>query len=229
MSLTDRNGRRHGYGPPAAAAKAGPPSGSQTRVLRLRSNSAAMTRAIGHRLGELAVDGWVVLLEGQLGAGKTAFAQGLLAGVGVKSQVTSPTFTLVNEYQGRLPVWHADLYRLEDAPREFAAIGGDELLPPPIGLTVVEWADRLGELVPPEYIRIVLCQPPAPRPESPTKPAAENRRELQIEFCGPGLGLAAAAFAATLPSLLAATAPAPPEPSPSPPAPPCGVRRCQDA
>lgn len=189
-------------------------SGPQRRVLHLRSNSAAMTRAVGRRLGELALDGWVVLLEGPLGAGKTAFAQGLLAGLGVESQVTSPTFTLVNEYRGRLPVWHADLYRLENPPLDFAAIGGDELLPPPRGLTVVEWADRLGELLPPEYIRVVLCQPPPARPGSPPEPAARSRRDLRLEFCGAGFALVAVAFAAALPSLLAAAAcPAPPQPS----------------
>jgi tRNA threonylcarbamoyladenosine biosynthesis protein TsaE len=123
--------------------------------LELMSPAVDATRALGFELGKLADPGWVVLLLGPLGAGKTVLAQGLLAGAGVQGRVASPTFTLINEYTGRLDAWHADLYRLE-GPDEFEAIGGDELLPHPDGLTVIEWADRLGNLKPLEFVQIEL-------------------------------------------------------------------------
>lgn len=122
------------------------------------SHSAAETRGLARSLGRgalEALDCLVVLLCGPLGAGKTLFAQGLLEGLGIGGRVSSPTFTLINEYAGRLPAWHVDLYRLDDEA-EFAAIGGDELLLGGRGVVVVEWADKLCELVPREYVRVTL-------------------------------------------------------------------------
>lgn len=84
----------------------------------------------------------MVVLEGTLGAGKTTFAQGLIAGLGVDASVTSPTFSLVHEYQGRLPVFHLDLYRLA-SEEEFELIGGWEYFQRG-GVVVLEWAERLG-------------------------------------------------------------------------------------
>jgi len=84
----------------------------------------------------------VVFLEGTLGAGKTTFAQGVALGLGVLDDVTSPTFALVHEYQGRLPVFHMDLYRLS-SEEEFELIGGWEYFQRG-GVCLIEWADRLG-------------------------------------------------------------------------------------
>ena len=96
-------------------------------------------------LGRVAAPGWVLLLDGPLGAGKTVFAQGLIAGLGYGGRVASPTFTLINEYDARLHVWHADLYRLDEAT-DFAAIGGEDILESPPGVAIVEWATKLGHL-----------------------------------------------------------------------------------
>lgn len=92
------------------------------------------------------VAGSVVELDGTLGAGKTTLAQGLAAGLGVRQDVTSPTFALVQEYEGRLPLFHMDLYRLA-SEEEFELIGGWEYFGRG-GVVVIEWADRLGNALP---------------------------------------------------------------------------------
>jgi len=91
----------------------------------------------------------VVVLEGTLGAGKTTLAQGLAAGLGVTDDVTSPTFALVQEYEGRLPLFHMDLYRLS-SEEEFEQIGGWEYFQRN-GVVLIEWADRLGTLAFPRW------------------------------------------------------------------------------
>lgn len=124
-------------------------------TVSIASRSAGETRALAFAIGEVAAPGWVILLEGPLGAGKTVFAQGVLTGLGYRGRVASPTFTLINEYEARLTVWHADIYRLSGA-EEFAAIGGDELLGGQNGVTLVEWASKLGDQTPLEAIRVHL-------------------------------------------------------------------------
>jgi tRNA threonylcarbamoyladenosine biosynthesis protein TsaE len=102
-------------------------------------------------LAQSLVPGSVVVLEGVLGAGKTTFAQGVALGLGVTEPVTSPTFALVQEYEGRLPLFHMDLYRLASA-EEFELIGGWEYFSLG-GVILLEWAERLGaELPRPSWI-----------------------------------------------------------------------------
>jgi len=108
-----------------------------THVTRSEAETAAVARALGAALGP----GTVVLLYGELGAGKTAFVRGLAAGLGADpDEVSSPTFTLVQEYAGRLPLYHVDLYRLDRA--EVDDLGLDEL-EAGAGVVAIEWADRL--------------------------------------------------------------------------------------
>jgi len=112
------------------------------------TGSASETRELGRLLGRLAEAGLVVLLSGQLGAGKTCFAQGVGAGLGVASSspVTSPSYTLLNIHHGRFPFYHFDLYRLTQVD-DLADLGYDEYAEGE-GLTLVEWADRMsGALV----------------------------------------------------------------------------------
>jgi tRNA threonylcarbamoyladenosine biosynthesis protein TsaE len=111
------------------------------------SNSPAETEAIGRQLAEDVDAGSVLALKGELGSGKTLFTKGLVAGLGSTAAVTSPTFTIVHEYQGgRLPVYHFDFFRLEN--REAAArLGLDDYFFGE-GLSVIEWADRFPDLVP---------------------------------------------------------------------------------
>jgi len=107
----------------------------------LISHSAAETEALGERFGIAAQTGWVLGLSGDLGAGKTRFVKGLAHGLGIGSRVHSPTFTLVNVYEGgRLTLFHIDLYRLETIEQILAAGLGEYLRP--AGVTVIEWAER---------------------------------------------------------------------------------------
>lgn len=108
--------------------------------LELRSGSVDETRRLGTRLGELLMPGDLVLLEGDLGAGKTALTQGIGAGLGVERTINSPTFTLLKEYMGRVPLYHFDLYRVEN-PDEVTALGFDDYFVGD-GVCVVEWAER---------------------------------------------------------------------------------------
>jgi tRNA threonylcarbamoyladenosine biosynthesis protein TsaE len=111
----------------------------------LISHSPAETETLGEKLGRAAARGLVVALSGELGAGKTQFVRGLARGLGFPGRVHSPTFTLVNEYAGgRLKLFHLDLYRLET--REQIRSAGIEEFLSPDGVSVVEWAERIGDL-----------------------------------------------------------------------------------
>lgn len=105
------------------------------------SHSPAETEALGERWGRAAERGLVIALSGDLGAGKTQLVKGLARGLGSAARVHSPTFTLVNEYlDGRLPLYHLDLYRLA-TPEQITGAGLEEFLRPD-GVTVIEWAER---------------------------------------------------------------------------------------
>jgi tRNA threonylcarbamoyladenosine biosynthesis protein TsaE len=116
-------------------------------VATFTSNGPAETEAIARRLAKDLVAGSVLALKGELGSGKTLFAQGLVAGLQSDAAVTSPTFTIVHEYQGgRLPVYHFDFFRLEN--RESVRQLGVEDYFFSDGVSVIEWADRFPELIP---------------------------------------------------------------------------------
>lgn len=95
----------------------------------------------------------VLALHGELGSGKTCFVQGLALALDISQPVTSPTYTLVNEYRGRLPLYHLDLYRIND-PDELFGVGFEEYVETPEGLTVIEWAERAGNLVPENAVHV---------------------------------------------------------------------------
>ena len=119
------------------------------------TNSAAETRALGEELSSSLRPGDVVVLEGELGAGKSELARGIARGLGVRETVTSPSFTILNVYEsGRYPLYHFDWYRLESAD-ELYELGMDEYLGGD-GIAVVEWAERCPEAVPENTIRITL-------------------------------------------------------------------------
>jgi tRNA threonylcarbamoyladenosine biosynthesis protein TsaE len=125
-------------------------------VSHLTSASEEDTVELGRRLGECLEPGHVVGLVGDLGAGKTCLARGVAAGLGVPAgvYVSSPTFTLVNEYPGRMPLYHIDLYRLSD-PGELAEIGVEEYYRGE-GACLVEWFDRFPGETPPEHLEVRL-------------------------------------------------------------------------
>lgn len=109
------------------------------------SHNQAQTEDIGARLAQTLTGGEVLALYGGLGAGKTAFTRGLARGLGITRQVTSPTFTLLHQYRGRLALNHFDVYRLSSA-EEAEDIGIDEIMEAD-GVTVIEWPERVEELL----------------------------------------------------------------------------------
>ena len=131
------------------------------------------TRDLGRVLAQLARPGDIICLIGDLGAGKTALAQGLAAGLEVREPVTSPTFTLIHEYQGRLPFYHFDLYRLQE-PEEADNLGMEEYLYGS-GLSVIEWPELVLTLLPSEYLKIYL-----------EKTADGTARRARLEPAGAG-------------------------------------------
>jgi tRNA threonylcarbamoyladenosine biosynthesis protein TsaE len=122
--------------------------------LRLRSADEATTKAIGAALAGLLDPGDVVGLAGDLGAGKTRLVQGAAAALGVDDPVLSPTFMLLREYDGDLPVHHVDAYRLA-GPVELEDLGLDEVLAPD-AVAFVEWADRVAAVLPESWLELVL-------------------------------------------------------------------------
>lgn len=118
---------------------------------------AEAMRSLGRALGESLPAGSVILLEGDLGSGKTTLVQGIGEGLGITDPIVSPTFTLINEYtEGRVPLYHLDLYRLE--PEEVEALYPEtywEGVEMPLGIVAIEWAERLS-YQPSEYLQIRL-------------------------------------------------------------------------
>ncbi|HUW81323.1 MAG TPA: tRNA (adenosine(37)-N6)-threonylcarbamoyltransferase complex ATPase subunit type 1 TsaE [Phycisphaerae bacterium] len=144
---------------------------------RITSTSVEQTLAIGRGLGAALQNGDVLALIGPLGAGKTQLVKGIAAGLGVIDlrKVNSPTFVLVNEYQGRLHLYHIDVYRLRHGS-ELQALGFDEMCLASDAAVVIEWADRVEDVLPDNYVGIHLHV------------AGADRRELVLEANGRGCG-----------------------------------------
>src|SRR6058998_1398570 len=120
----------------------------------LLTMSAEQTEAAGERLAAALGPGDVVALIGELGAGKTCFIQGLVRGLGAAVRATSPTFVLVNQYKGRVPIHHVDAYRTQSLT-EMIDLGLLELMSGE-GVTLIEWADKLRSLLPPDAIHVSI-------------------------------------------------------------------------
>jgi tRNA threonylcarbamoyladenosine biosynthesis protein TsaE len=120
----------------------------------LVTSSPEQTTAFASGLAERLQENDVLTLEGDLGAGKTTFTKGLAKGLGVKRNVNSPTFTIIKEYQGRLPLYHMDVYRLDDS---FEDLGFDEYFNGG-GVTVVEWAHLIKEQLPDERLAVSILR-----------------------------------------------------------------------
>ncbi|WP_113927131.1 tRNA (adenosine(37)-N6)-threonylcarbamoyltransferase complex ATPase subunit type 1 TsaE [Bacillus sp. P14.5] len=118
------------------------------------SVSPEQTGEFAGRLGGMLKENDVLTLEGDLGAGKTTFTKGLAKGLGVKRNVNSPTFTIIKEYQGRLPLYHMDVYRLDDS---FEDLGFDEYFNGG-GVTVVEWARLIKDQLPEDRLAVTIMR-----------------------------------------------------------------------
>ena len=123
------------------------------------TNSEQETEELGARLAERLEPGAVIAFTGDLGAGKTAFTRGLARGLGITGRVTSPTFTIVNEYEGgRLPLFHFDMYRL-GGEEDLFDIGWEDCLNRG-GVCAVEWSERIAGALPPETIKVTISRCP---------------------------------------------------------------------
>jgi tRNA threonylcarbamoyladenosine biosynthesis protein TsaE len=121
---------------------------------KLTSHNPIDTNQLGIQIGKLAFAGDIYLLVGRLGAGKTCLAQGIARGLGIKEYTPSPSFVLIREFYGRLPMYHIDLYRL-DHIEEIADLGLDDYLYGK-GVCVIEWAEKGLSLMPAEYLMIKI-------------------------------------------------------------------------
>ncbi len=137
-----------------------------------QTESVAETVALGERLAGRFAVGDCIALVGELGSGKTAFVRGLAVGLGVADEriVSSPTYVLVQEYAGRIRLYHVDLYRLTAAEDELDNLGLDEMLSD--GVVVIEWADRAENALPRPYWRITI------------KPTSQASRQFTLERIG---------------------------------------------
>ena len=121
-----------------------------------QTHSPEETQTIGQNIGESLKNGDVVALIGDLGAGKTCLTQGIARGIGIASHevVNSPSYTLINEYAGEIPIYHIDLYRLQHHG-EIVDLGLEEYLEG-TGICIIEWADRMTHLLPANHIQITM-------------------------------------------------------------------------
>lgn len=128
---------------------------------------------LGVEIGKRAQSGDIICLIGDLGTGKTHITKGIATGLGIQDHITSPTFNIVNEYNGRHKLYHFDVYRVND-PDEIEAIGFDEYIFGD-GVTIIEWANYIEELIPKEHTKITIEKLPD---------KGENFRKIDIQFNG---------------------------------------------
>jgi tRNA threonylcarbamoyladenosine biosynthesis protein TsaE len=145
--------------------------------MEFNTNSKEETKELGKKIGALLKSGDILILEGDLGAGKTTFTQGIAQGMNIKDYVKSPTFTYVMEYRGKIPLYHFDLYRLKD-PEELYDLGFEDFLYQ--GVLVMEWGSLVEKMLAEDgfyYIKISLLK------------TGENTRIIHIEDTAKGRGL----------------------------------------
>lgn len=121
-------------------------------------DSIEKTLSVGEQIGKLACPGDIICLIGDLGTGKTHMTKGIAKGLDVQDYITSPTFNIVNEYNGRLKLYHFDVYRVND-PDEISAIGFDEYIFSP-AVSIIEWANYIEEIIPNEHMTIEIHKLP---------------------------------------------------------------------
>lgn len=124
--------------------------------MEIVSTAPEKTFSFGRQLGQLLKEGSILCLIGDLGAGKTLLVQGIAQGLGLNEEITSPTFTVMNVYEGTIPVYHFDLYRLE-SPEQLLDIGFDEYTNAG-GIAIIEWPDKFPDYMPDGYLRLELIK-----------------------------------------------------------------------
>jgi len=141
-------------------------------LINIKTLSVEETLELGYRLGNQLKKGDIICLNGDLGAGKTAFTSGIAKAMGIQGYITSPTFTIVNEYNAAVPLYHFDVYRIVDSD-EMYEIGFDEYIDGN-GIIVIEWADSIKNIIPQNQISVRI------------KKTTENEdaRDITIDFAG---------------------------------------------
>ena len=142
-------------------------------MINIETQSFEETVEFGKKLGYILKPGDIICLSGDLGTGKTALTNGIAKALGIDSYITSPTFTLVNEYEGSIPLYHFDVYRISD-PDEMFDIGFDEYINGE-GITIIEWGEQINEILPEEIIRVNIKK---------NLDKGLDVREISIEFIG---------------------------------------------
>lgn len=133
------------------------------------------TYNIGFQIGQMCKSGDIICLVGDLGTGKTHLTKGIAKGLNIDDHITSPTFTIVNEYNGRLKLYHFDVYRVND-PDEIEAIGFDEYIFSD-GVSIIEWANYIEDLIPKEDALYIYI--------NKIENASSNKREIKFSFTNP--------------------------------------------
>lgn len=144
---------------------------SQLKAIRVHTASADETERLGERIGRALQAGSVVALIGDLGAGKTTLTKGIARGLEVPDLVHSPTFTLIHEHRGRLPIYHFDLYRL-DTPDQLDDLGYEEYFYGD-GVCVIEWAEKIEKLLPDDRLEVRIT-------------GEDDARTFELRATGPG-------------------------------------------
>ncbi|ALC92551.1 ATP-binding protein [Bacillus sp. FJAT-18017] len=147
-------------------------------VFEYISSSTEETMSLSEKLAGYLQPGDVLTLEGDLGAGKTTFTKGLAKGLGIEKMVNSPTFTIIKEYSGRLPLYHMDVYRVTD---EYEDLGFDEYFEGE-GVTVVEWAHLIGDQLPLDRLDIRISHEPDNKRKLLFNPKGSRYEQLCKEF-----------------------------------------------
>ena len=136
------------------------------------TNSEEETRDFAKKFAKKLNIGDIVILSGDLGSGKTKFVEGVLSNFGLENEISSPTFTIVNEYKSEnINIYHFDVYRLEDSD-EFYAIGGEEYFEK--GICLIEWGEMIEDVLPSKYIKISFKR----------NLEEDNKREIYIDYVG---------------------------------------------
>lgn len=141
--------------------------------MELLLDSVEKTMELGIKIGKLVNPGDILCLDGELGTGKTHLAKGIALGLDINEHITSPTFTIVNEYKGRIKLYHFDVYRIDD-PEEIETIGFDEYIFSD-AVSIIEWSELIKDLIPKEHVNIIIKKMPA---------KDENFRCITINYCG---------------------------------------------
>src|SRR5574344_1488044 len=136
-------------------------------TLIFHTSSAEQTIELGRKLGALLAKGDVIAMQGTLAAGKTTITKGIAEALGVKDTITSPTFCLISEYSGKMPLYHMDVYRL-DGPEDFVNLGTDDMIYGE-GVSIIEWSEKIMSELPKKTIILKIT------------PNDDNSRTIEIE------------------------------------------------